>query len=349
MQRMFLTGLLYAPKHAELLSGETERGDSQKNHRKLFVALTLLVISACTTMMLVACAPTKQARRGEQATPSPFNVASTQTPFSGKSGRNGKIVTLQVPLSHSPRGTALLSWSPTDQTLRVGIIMSGLAPNSTHPARVYAASCTQTNLGQILYQLKPVIVDATGLGTSQTTILGVQGGIPSNQWAINVHNGPNMTSDMNAVENRSLACANITTVHTGPQGDPQANVTFNPNGTTSPDEHAAGMVTLTLEQTATDPILQKVVITMSGLIPGSRHVAHVHSGSCVMQGPILFPLTTLQADGHGNVTAANSTATTIINQPITKSMNVYINVHEGATMQALQQTQFFNPIACSLD
>src|SRR5438552_2201752 len=86
-----------------------------------------------------------------------------------------------------------------------------------------------------------------------------------------------------------------------------------------------------------------VKISLTGLAPGpkSTHPAHIHTGSCSNQGPVIYPLKNLGADAHGNATMT----TTISN--VTKGIPAsgwYVNVHNGPTLTPAEQ---FLPIVCS--
>lgn len=67
----------------------------------------------------------------------------------------------------------------------------------------------------------------------------------------------------------------------------------------------------------------KVVITATNLLPGVHH-AHIHEGSCLAQGPIIFPLLDLVAGADGK-----ATNTTIIKADFASvtSGRYYVNIH----------------------
>ncbi len=75
--------------------------------------------------------------------------------------------------------------------LQVQIMVSGLVPNSTHPAHIHVG--TSAEGGPILYPLNNVTADINGIGTSTTVITGPPWfAIASRGWFINVHQGPTM-------------------------------------------------------------------------------------------------------------------------------------------------------------
>jgi serine/threonine-protein kinase PpkA len=67
-------------------------------------------------------------------------------------------------------------------------------------------------------------------------------------------------------------------------------------------------------------------LTISGLVPGS-HNAHVHTGTCLAQGVVKYPLTTLQAGADGKASSS-----TIVQASFTEitAGNLYLNVHNDA-------------------
>jgi hypothetical protein len=84
----------------------------------------------------------------------------------------------------------------------------------------------------------------------------------------------------------------------------------------------------------------EVTVTMSGLAPNSRHPNHIHSGDCAANGPVLYPLTDLVANGDGNATSK-----TIIHhvQNGIPASGWYVNVHEGPGLSTPAQA---TAIAC---
>ncbi len=100
----------------------------------------------------------------------------------------------------APSGNANLQWNPQTMTLIATLQVSGLQPGSNHAAHIHTGNCSTE--GQILYPFNNVIVDATGSGTSITTIDNVTGGIPASGWCVMVHSGP-------TAEASPLLCGNV--------------------------------------------------------------------------------------------------------------------------------------------
>ncbi|HLZ61626.1 MAG TPA: CHRD domain-containing protein [Ktedonosporobacter sp.] len=232
-------------------------------------------------------------------------------------------------LDHTPVGSTSLKWDPGTEQLTVTIMLTGLAPKSTHPAHIHKGDCSIN--GPILFMLNDVVADAAGTATSTTTIADVEGGIPASGWYINVHNGPGLKP---ADQFTPIACANI--MNSDTETDEVQNVTATLGATNAANQSADGMATLTLD----DETLT-VVVTLHGLVPGSKHAAHIHAGSCESQlpGKVVFMLNNVVADDDGN-----ATVTTVINDVESiPASGWYVNVHFSTDLST--QTGF-DPIAC---
>lgn len=267
--------------------------------------LAAIICGALFLALLSACGSSSQAVTGDTiGSNSPKNV--------------------EIPLKHSPIGTTEFTWE--SGTLNVKISLTGLAPNSSHAAHIHAGTCAVD--GAVIYPLKPVVADAKGDGTSETSIPNVSNGIPAHGWYINVHNGLLMSS----IEHRPISCGNVT----NSDSSSKQSVRVVMMGTTAPNESARGQADLTFINGK--PTLK---ITLSGLEPNSTHVAHIHGGSCEAQGPVLVMLKPVVANDKG----IGTSVTTFDSMPIPKN-GLYVNVHTGATMAELAQPTLFNPIAC---
>ena len=237
----------------------------------------------------------------------------------------------QATLNHVPSGTGSLTWNAASQTLTVTLWISGLSPNSSHPAHIHKGNCNSD--GDIVYSLNPVKADASGLGTSQTVISNDAKAIPQNSWYINVHNGG--TGLTPALQDDPIACGNI--VNNTPSTTQDQTVQMVLAGTSTAEQSATGITKLSL-----DGSTLTVQLVMGGLVPGSKHMAHIHAGSCESEGGVVYPLNTVVADANGI-----GTSTTTINQVNTiPASGWYVNVHLGATMQDLGTQTGDDPISC---
>jgi hypothetical protein len=236
---------------------------------------------------------------------------------------------IRISLTHSPTGTANLLWSSTNHTLMVTINVTGLAPGSTHLVHIHAGACAA--MGQIVYDLLPLIADAHGVGLSTTSIAGVMSGIPARGWAVNIHNGPTFATGLAA---RPIACGDIASVRAVSRGVQSVHVLL--TTTISPDENVQGMAQVSvMDQTIT------VTLSLHGLAPNTTHMAHIHIGTCAAQGPVLFALQLVVADAQGNA----MTVTRITGHTLPPAQ-WYINIHEAGTMPGRMTPSGFNPIAC---
>jgi len=228
-------------------------------------------------------------------------------------------------LRHTPFGTATLTWDPQSENLTVTISLVGLAGNSTHPDHIHVGDCDDN--GSILYPLNNLVANAAGDAQATTVIPEVEGGIPASGWYVNVHNGPTLATPDEAIP---IACGNVHNANNA-----QTVKTFL-GATPSPNQAVSGSSILTLNnETLT------VVVTVSGLVPGSVHPEHIHAGSCQSQstGTIVYPLNNLVADQNGD-----ATSTTVIKDVETIPQNAwYVNVHRSTDLTT--QTGF-DPIAC---
>lgn len=191
-------------------------------------------------------------------------------------------------LQHTPTGTANLTYHPDTKSLIVTISLTGLAPNSTHPAHIHLGSCENPNPGTIKYMLLNVVSDKTGNASYTTILSNISGGIPATGWYINVHNGPNL---MPANQYTPIACGDI---H-NPAG--LTSVLAPLGASPSPNESAYGLTKLALVHG-----VLTVTTTVHGLVPHSSHMAHIHAGNCFYTKQVLYDFSPLVADANGNVT-----------------------------------------------
>jgi hypothetical protein len=75
-------------------------------------------------------------------------------------------------------------------------------------------------------------------------------------------------------------------------------------------------------------------LAISGLQPDSKHVSHIHLGSCQQRGGIAISLNQVTADGQGN--AETKTTISATYPPATGTW--YVVVHAGPDMQGTNAT-----------
>jgi hypothetical protein len=281
-------------------------------HRKIDL---LAVFGIMAALVLAGCGGTSHAS-SPGSTPTSRSATTTGT------------TTATAILKHMPTGVATINWNPTSQALMVKISLIGLAPNSTHPAYIHRGSCSKQGL--IVYPLQNVVADARGVGTSTTTINKVTN-VPATGWYLNIHNGPGLSSSDQFLP---IVCSDISLTHVSPASPLALKIPLNSAPHASAGESVNGMAQLTLSgKTLT------VRLIVSGLEPNSSHEAHIHSGSCASQGPVVYPLQTVTADASGHA----SVTTTIKNVTSIPSSGWYVHLHHST---ALSTQTGFDPIAC---
>ena len=90
-----------------------------------------------------------------------------------------------------------------------------------------------------------------------------------------------------------------------------------------------------------------VIVDASGLTPGP-HAAHIHLGSCMSQGPVLYMLKDLVANARGQIRHAVRVFANVTT-PIPPH-GWYLNIHQGNSGNILsngQPTIYFRPLLCA--
>ncbi len=99
-------------------------------------------------------------------------------------------------------GTAQLTLRGTQLT--INLKLTGLQPNSHHPAQIYTGSCSRQ--GNVVYQLPNVVADAKGNATATGAINNVSS-IPGSGWYVNVHYSTDLTNQAGA---DAIVCGDVT-------------------------------------------------------------------------------------------------------------------------------------------
>ena len=100
-------------------------------------------------------------------------------------------------------GSARLTLS--GETLTVVVTVSGVVPDSVHPAHIHAGSCESQLPGSIVYPLNSLVGDANGNAKSRTVINDVES-IPQDAWYVNVHRSTDLTTQTGF---DPIACGNV--------------------------------------------------------------------------------------------------------------------------------------------
>ena len=230
-------------------------------------------------------------------------------------------------MRHNPSGTLQLSWDSSSHTLTAQVALTGLAPASIHPARIYEGSCR--NPGKEAYPLKNVVANNIGFANAITKIDNVTGGIPANGWFVNVHNGPTLSTDDQSL---AIACADVTNPSASTKSNQSVVATL--GSTSAADQGVTGTAQLSVNN---DNLT--VTVSLNGMAAHSTHMMHIHTGSCASQGKVVYALKPVTADASGT-----GTSTTVI--PHVSSIpqsGWYVNAHMGPDLS--KQTGF-DPISC---
>jgi hypothetical protein len=83
----------------------------------------------------------------------------------------------------------------------------------------------------------------------------------------------------------------------------------------------------------------RVSVTLTGLVPNSAHMSHVHLGSCAVQGKIAYALIQVVADSAGR---ASATSTVAEDYSLART-GWYVNVHLG---EDLSEAGYLPSISC---
>jgi serine/threonine protein kinase len=113
------------------------------------------------------------------------------------------------------------------------------------------------------------------------------------------------------------SAATVSTEQTIPSGGTNASLTIPINHMNGTNVNGTGVLT----DVGNNKV--KVVLTITGLEPGT-HFTHIHTGSCLAQGPIKYPLNNLEAGSDGK---ANSTTVVDVDFATVTSGRFYFNVH----------------------
>jgi Cu/Zn superoxide dismutase len=89
------------------------------------------------------------------------------------------------------------------EQLTANLKLTGLQPDSTHPAQIYTGSCSRQ--GNVVYQLPNVVADAKG-NAEMTGIINNVPAIPSSGWYVNVHYSTDLTNQAGA---DAIVCGDV--------------------------------------------------------------------------------------------------------------------------------------------
>lgn len=87
------------------------------------------------------------------------------------------------------RGYAKLA-TTAQGTTQVVVTIHGLKPGRVHSGDIHGGTCAQIMSGSFLYDLKPIVIDSAGKGSSKTDIPAVLTGFKDCEWWLAIHEGP---------------------------------------------------------------------------------------------------------------------------------------------------------------
>jgi hypothetical protein len=231
--------------------------------------------------------------------------------LAGTTGTTGttKPVTLRLNLAPMPEGTATVSGGT------VSITELGLTPGSAHTVDVVAADGATAALGTLTAS-SAGRASAT-FGTAPAHVSGwsrlqvLDGAAGTEPIAVTAPLGFGSPAGLFAVENGHPYWGNATVV-------------FNPSA------HS-----------------MSVTVSAYGLSPGA-HAAHIHSGSCASQGPVVYMLPDFTASGAGVIDHETRVVTGVTSFD---ASGWYLNLHQGDSASILDAdgnpTIHFRPLLCA--
>ncbi len=296
--------------------------------------LPVTIAAAVVTAMVGACG-SNSTSSGTSPSPASASPASPSPTSSGQAATTaaagpGQII---VPLGNEPSGTVTLNWDPQTKFVAAKLQMVGLTPGSTHAMHIHQGNCVDQ--GDVLVPFLDVTADDTG--TIDTTVMSAQ---PSETGLaagtlLNIHLAP--APEMGKPGSQTympISCADI---------NPAASTTLQMAPLPQFGDHPQSQAILNY-----DPTAKTLTVTAraTGLVAGSTHAVHIHSGSCDSQGEVKYPLNDLVAKSDG--VAETTTVIQNVDQAPPAS-GWYINVHLGAHDQVVKDgkpTLYFAPILC---
>jgi CHRD domain len=269
---------------------------------------------------------------GSNSTPSATSPGATSAaqPTTTAAAAPAQLV---VPLGNEPSGTVTLSWDPQTKLVTAKLQMVGLTPGSTHAMHIHQGSCADQ--GDVLVPFDDVTADHTGaINTSVQSDQPSANGLAAGT-LLNIHLAPAPEMGKPGSETYTpIACADI---------NPAASTTLQMAPLPQFGNHPQSQAILSY-----DPAAKTLSVTTraTGLVAGSTHAAHIHSGSCDSQGGVKYHLNDLVASPDG--VAETTTVINNVNEA-PPATGWYINVHWGSSDQIEKDgkpTLYFAPILC---
>jgi Cu/Zn superoxide dismutase len=287
-------------------------------------ALPVTIAAAIVAAIVGAC--------GSNSTPSATSSSPT-SPGQATTTAAAGAAQIIVPLGNEPSGTVTLNWDPQTKFITAKMQMVGLTPGSTHAMHIHRGNCADQ--GDVLIPFLDVTADETGaindsVMSAQPSDTGLSAGT-----LLNIHLAPaNEMGNPGSQTYMPISCADI---------NPAAGTTLTMAPLPQFGDHPQSQAILNYDPTAKT---LTVMARATGLVAGSTHAVHIHSGSCDSQGEVKYPLNDLVAKSDG--VAETTTVIQNVDQAPPAS-GWYVNVHLGAHDQIEKDgkpTLYFAPILC---
>jgi Cu/Zn superoxide dismutase len=245
-------------------------------------------------------------------------------------------MTQNLTLTAMATGTVSYGHDQSGQ-LAVRVDVSGLTPGSAHTVEIDTpgAPTPRIRFGE------NVVADNTGQAHTTVTS-GFSAALPSGARFVirlGLHGGD---QNINALAAEPIARSDDLSAQPAGATHQLSGISVDPNG------NSTGVLAGTA-MFAYNPAPHTITVTVNatGLTPG-QHAAHIHTGSCVNQGPPVHMLDDLTADDHGNIVNETRIVTGITNpRPAT---DWYLNIHQGSSNDILingQPALSFRPLLCA--
>jgi CHRD domain len=239
--------------------------------------------------------------------------------------------TIHVPLASQPVGTVTLSVTTTGHILAT-VDATGIAPGTSHAVDIQPTGCEVATPPS--YRFAPVTANSTGqIMATVASTNRVEGSLFDVTGAFVVHLGSSATA---AVASLPIACTPVKNV--------AGHRTLRLHSLSDQVAPLQGSATLVYQPAKME---LTVHVEASGFAPFTQHAAHVHMGSCVSQGPILYMLPDLVANAKGEVNEV-ATFTDVPTGPPPSGW--YLNLHWGSSSQIVTKTGvptiLFRPLLC---
>ena len=249
--------------------------------------------------------------------------------------QSGGVAVRHLTLHSMPAGS--VSFSRDSQgSLRARLHVYGLTPGSAHQVEIDGPG------SGVVASFGVLTADTTGQADATLTATGLSGGLP---WGSRLvvrlgTTGGGSTGSQVAAE----PIARTQTLPAWPHGDDfgLSAVDVTPDGASAGT--LSGRATVAYDAAAKT---LTVTVNATGLTPGA-HAAHIHLGSCQVQGPVRYMMTDLQADAQGNIVDQTRVITGVTSGP--PASGWYLNLHQGDSNTILANgspAPAFRPLLCA--